>query len=73
LGAKRATVARKLGKDWRRWPRTSLVAGKSPAARPTPGEVAARVEGVAVPPDLARETFAVTRALARPARTHEAG
>ena len=40
----------------------------SAAARPTPGEVAAlmeaaivaaRVEGIAVPPDLARKTFAM--------------
>jgi hypothetical protein len=46
----------------------------SAAARPTPDEVAAlmnaaiataRAEGVAVPPDLARKTFAVTRKLAR--------
>jgi hypothetical protein len=46
----------------------------SAAARPTPDEVAAlmnaaiataRAEGIAVPPDLARKTFAVTRKLAR--------
>ena len=45
----------------------------SAAARPTPGEVAAlmnaaiaaaRAEGIAVPPDLARKTFAATRKLA---------
>jgi hypothetical protein len=49
----------------------------SAAARPTPGEVAAlmeaaiaaaRAEGIAVPPDLARKTFAVTRKLAALAR-----
>ena len=42
--------------------------------RPTPGEVAAlmnaaiaaaRAEGIAVPPDLARKTFAATRKLER--------
>ncbi len=58
------------------------VARKSPAARPTPGEVAAlmnkaiaaaRAEGIAVPPDLVRKTFAVTRTLARLARAGEAG
>lgn len=46
----------------------------SAAARPTPDEVAAlmnaaiataRAEGIAIPPDLARKTFAVTRKLAR--------
>lgn len=46
----------------------------TPAARLTPGEVLAltnaaialaRAEGIAVPPDLARKTFAVTRRLAR--------
>jgi hypothetical protein len=46
----------------------------TPAARLTPDEVAAlmnaaialaRSEGIAVPPDLARKTFAVTRKLAR--------
>jgi hypothetical protein len=46
----------------------------SATARPTPDEVAAlmnaaiataRAEGIAVPPDLARKTFAVTRKLAR--------
>jgi hypothetical protein len=46
----------------------------SVAAHPKPDEVvalmnaaiaAARAEGVAVPPDLARKTFAVTRKLAR--------
>lgn len=45
----------------------------SGAARPTPGEVAAqmsaaieaaRAEGIEIPPDLARKTFAVTRKLA---------
>jgi hypothetical protein len=47
---------------------------RSAAARLTPGEVAAlmneaiataRAEGIAVPPDLARKTFAATRKLAR--------
>ncbi len=46
----------------------------SGAARPTPDEVAAlmnatieaaRAEGIAIPPDLARKTFAVTRKLAQ--------
>ena len=46
----------------------------TPAARLTPAEVVAlmnaaiataRAEGIAVPPDLARETFAVTRKLLR--------
>jgi hypothetical protein len=50
---------------------------KSAAARPTLGEVTAmmnavietaRTEGIAVPPDLARKTFAVTRKLAALAR-----
>ncbi len=58
------------------------VAPKSPAARPTPGEVAAlmnkaietaRAEGIAVPPDLARKTFAVTRTLARLTRERGGG
>jgi hypothetical protein len=44
------------------------------AARPTPDEVlalmnaaiaTARAEGIAVPPDLARKTFAMTRKLKR--------
>lgn len=46
----------------------------TPATRLTPDEVVAlmnaaiataRAEGIAVPPDLARKTFAVTRKLAR--------
>ncbi len=58
------------------------VATKSPAARPTPGDVAAlmnkaiaaaRAEGIAVPPDLARKTFAVTRKLAALARERGPG
>jgi hypothetical protein len=58
------------------------VATKPAAARPTPDEVlalmnsaieTARAEGIAVPPDLARKTFAVTRTLARLARAREAG
>jgi len=54
----------------------------SAAVRPTPGEVAAlmeaaiataRAEGIAVPPDLARKTFAMTRKLAALARRRDAG
>jgi len=54
----------------------------SAAARPTSGEVAAlmnsaiataRAEGIAVPPDLARKTFAATRKLAALARRRDAG
>jgi hypothetical protein len=54
----------------------------SAAARPTPGEVAtlmeaaivaARAEGIAVPPDLARKTFVATRKLAALARRRDAG
>ena len=54
----------------------------SAAARPTPGAVAAlmnaaiataRAEGIAVPPDLARKTFAATRKLAARARRRDAG
>ena len=54
----------------------------SAAARPTLGEVAAlmeaaiaaaREEGIPVPPDLARKTFAVTRKLAALARRRDAG
>jgi hypothetical protein len=49
----------------------------TPAARLTPDEVAAlmeaaiaaaRAEGIAVPPDLARKSFVVTRNLARSRR-----
>ena len=49
----------------------------SAAARPTPDEAAALMnaaiaaalaEGIAIPPDLARKTFAVTRKLAAQAR-----
>jgi hypothetical protein len=52
------------------------------AARLTPDEVAAlmnaaiataRAEGIAVPPDLARKTFAATRKLAARARGRDAG
>jgi hypothetical protein len=55
---------------------------RSAAARPTPGEVAAlmnaaiaaaRDEGIAVPPDLARRTFVATRKLAALARRRDAG
>ncbi len=58
------------------------VAPKSPAARPTPGEIAAlmnkaitaaRAECIAVPPDLGLKTFAVTRELAALARERGAG
>jgi hypothetical protein len=54
----------------------------SAAARLTPDEVAAlmeaaiataRAEGLAVPPDLARKTFAATRKLAALARRRDAG
>jgi hypothetical protein len=54
----------------------------SAAARLTPDDVAAlmnaaiataRAEGIAVPPDLARRTFAVTRKLAMRARRRDAG
>jgi hypothetical protein len=53
----------------------------TPAARLTPDEVVAlmngaiataRAEGIAVPPDVARKTFAATRRLAR-ARGRDAG
>jgi len=52
------------------------------AARLTPDEVAAlmnaaiataRAEGIAVPPDLARKTFAATRKLVAQARGRDAG
>ena len=52
------------------------------AARPTPGEVAAlmeaaiaaaRPEGIAVSPDLARKTFAATRTLAALATRRDPG
>jgi hypothetical protein len=51
-------------------------------ARPTPDELAAlmnsaiaaaRAEGIAVPPDLARQTFVVTRKLAAFRRRRDAG
>jgi len=54
----------------------------SAATRMTPDEVAAlmnaaiaaaRTEGIAVPPDLARKTFAVTRKLAALARRRGVG
>ena len=54
----------------------------SAAARSTPGEVAAvmeaaiaaaRAEGIAVPLDLARKTFAATRKLAALARRRDPG
>jgi hypothetical protein len=54
----------------------------SAAAQPTPGDVAAlmnaaiaaaRAEGIAVPPNLARKTFAVTRKLAALARRRDPG
>ncbi|MGD0103117.1 MAG: hypothetical protein ABSC06_03670 [Rhodopila sp.] len=54
----------------------------SAAERPTLGEVAAlmeaaiaaaQAEGIAVPPDLARKTFAVTRKLAALARRRDGG
>jgi hypothetical protein len=54
----------------------------SAAARPTPDEVVAlmnaaiavaRAEGIAVPPDLERKTFAATRKLAMRARGRDAG
>ncbi len=54
----------------------------SAAARPTLGEVAAlmeaviaaaRAEGIAVPPDLARKTFALTRKLAALTRGRDTG
>jgi hypothetical protein len=57
--------------------------GKTAApARPTPGKVAALMEvaiatalaeGIAVPPDLARRTLAVTRKLAALARRRDPG
>jgi hypothetical protein len=59
-----------------------LIETMSAAARPAPGEVAAlmnaaiaaaRAEGIAVPPDLARKTFAATRKLAALARGRDAG
>ena len=54
----------------------------SAAARPMPGEVVAlmeaaiataRAEGIAVPPDLARKTFALTPKLAALARRRDPG
>jgi hypothetical protein len=82
IGTVCATITRTPGEGLAPMAEDEPVETTSAATRPTPDEVAAlmeaaiaaaRAEGIAVPPDLARKTFAMTRKLAALARRRDAG